>query len=69
LHFPATILLSNLAITDLAVGLLSQPLLIFNYLVKWRPSFSGIYPISRDIYNIMGYCLCGASFFTVTAIS
>lgn len=69
LHSPATMLLSNLALTDLAVGLLSGPLLTFNQLVKWRPSFSGIYPITRDIYNIMGYCLSGASFLTVTAVS
>lgn len=69
LHSPSILLLSNLALTDLAVGLLAQPLLIFNQLVKWRSSFAGIYRITRDIYNIMGYCLCGASFFTVTAVS
>ena len=69
LHSPATMLLSNLALTDLAVGLLAQPMLVFNYLVKWRSTFASIYPITRDIYNIMGYCLCGASFLTVTAIS
>ncbi|XP_078354483.1 melanocyte-stimulating hormone receptor-like [Oculina patagonica] len=69
LHSPAILLLSNLALTDMAVGLLAQPLLIFNHLVKWRSRFAGIYPITRDIYNIMGFWLCGASFFSVTAIS
>lgn len=69
LHTPATILLTNLAITDFAVGLLAQPLFIFNYLVKWRASYAGIYPITRDIYNVVSYFLCGASFFTVTAVN
>ena len=69
LHSPATMFLSNLALTDLAVGLLAQPMLVFNHFVKWRSSFASIYPITRDIHNIMGYCVSGASFFTVTAIS
>ncbi|KAL9951311.1 hypothetical protein ACROYT_G043954 [Oculina patagonica] len=69
LHSPSTMLLSNLALTDLAVGLLAQPLLIFNYLVKWRSSFGDIYSITRNIYNMIAYCLTGASFFTVTAVA
>ena len=68
LHSPSAILLSNLALTDLSVGLLAQPLFILNELVKWKASFASFYRISSDIYNVMGYCLCGASFFTVSAI-
>ena len=69
LHSPAIMLLSNLAVTDLSVGLLAQPLYVFNTLVKWQDSFANLYRISGEIYNLMAYCLCGASFLTVTAIS
>ena len=69
LHSTAIMLLSNLALTDLAVGLLAQPMFVFNDLVKWRSSFASIYPITRDIFSIMGYCVSGASLLTVTAIS
>ena len=68
LHSPSTILLSNLALTDLSVGLFAQPLYIFNTMVKWKASFANFYHISSKVFNVMGYCLCGASFFTVSTI-
>ena len=68
LHSPSTILLSNLALTDLSVGLLAQPLYILNALVEGKANFNSFYGISSKIYNVMGYCLCGTSFFTVSAI-
>lgn len=69
-HTPATMLLCNLAVTDLAVGLLVQPLYIFKLLGNLLANFDSVYrPIAMPTFNIAGYCLCGASFFTITAIS
>ncbi|XP_022787634.1 melanocyte-stimulating hormone receptor-like [Stylophora pistillata] len=69
LHTPSSMLLCNLAISDLAVGLLIQPLYMFHALRKLVVTFDRFYPITMPLYNVVGYCLCGVSFFTVTFIS
>ena len=61
LHSAANILLTSLAVSDLAVGLLVQPLFI-------AAMQSGI-PTIILVFNILVYFFCCASFFTITAIT
>ena len=61
LHSAAYILLTSLAVSDLAVGLLIQPLFI-------AVIQSGI-PTIGLLFNILVYFFCCASFFTITAIT
>ena len=61
LHSAAYILLTSLAVSDLAVGLLVQPLFI-------AVIQSGI-PTIGLLFNILVYFFCCASFFTITAIT
>ena len=61
LHSVANILLISLAVSDLAVGLVVQPLFIANVL-------SGVYAVHLAII-ILGPTLTLASFFTITAIA
>ena len=67
LHTAANILLANLAVSDLAVGLIGQPLFVSALLLRIYdpPSFSR--KLWED-FNILISFLCGASFFTITAI-
>ena len=62
LHSAPNILLTSLAVTDLAVGLLVQPLFIA-FTQSGRISTIGL------VFSILVYFFCCASFFTVTAIS
>lgn len=61
LHSMANVLLASLAVSDLAVGLVVQPLFIAIMLSR----ISTI----RLVYNILSYFLCCASFITITAIT
>ncbi|XP_078381388.1 histamine H2 receptor-like [Oculina patagonica] len=61
LHSVANILLSSLAVSDFAVGLVAQPLFIAIIL-------SRVFTVYQ-VYNVMSYFLCCASFITVTAIT
>lgn len=67
LHTAANILLANLAVSDLAVGLVGHPLFVSALLLRiFDPS-----SFSRQLwegFNILISFLCGASFFTITAI-
>ena len=60
LHSAANILLGSLAVSDLAVGLISQPLYIGGLVCGIDTVFS--------LFNIVGTFLSIASFFNVTAI-
>ena len=61
LHSAANILLTSLAVSDLAVGLLIQPLCI-------AVIQCGI-PTIILVFNILMYFFCCASFFTISAIT
>ncbi|XP_078379311.1 melanocyte-stimulating hormone receptor-like [Oculina patagonica] len=62
LHLVANILLASLAVSDLAVGLIAQPLFIANM-------FSSRENTVNKVINILGPILSLASFFTITAIA
>ena len=67
LHSPAHILLASLAVTDFAVGLIAQPLLI-SLLLTANYGSSHIFQINCLLFNLVAYFLCGVSFTTVTVI-
>ena len=61
LHSPAHILLASLAVSDLAVGLVGQPLFIVHLFSRTRTV--------ALVYFICSSFFCGATFLTITAIS
>lgn len=61
LHSATNILLASLAISDLAVGLLEEPLFIA-YLLSGTYSVGLLFHVSASIF-------CSSSFFTITAIA
>ena len=61
LHSPAHILLASLSVSDLAVGLVGQPLFIA-YLFSRTRTVALVYFICSSFF-------CGATFLTITAIS
>ena len=71
LRSPSMFLLCGLALSDLAVGAVVQPLFITNDLIAlYRQSGGTIYvPLFLNIYNMLGFSLCGISLCTVAAIS
>ena len=66
LHPPSKLLFGCLAITDLCVGLITQPLRV-TYLMS--PENSKLCDFARDLYITLGLIFCGVSLLTVTAIS
>lgn len=67
LHSAGNILLANLAVSDLAVGLVGHPLFIVALLM--RIYNSSILSLRLWVaFNTLISFLCGASFFTITAI-
>ena len=68
LHPPSKLLLRSLAITDLCVGLISQPLTII-YWMSVANEHWNICPLAFVTHFTTGYILCGVSVGTLTAIS
>ena len=71
LRSPSMFLLCGLALSDLAVGAVAQPLFITNDLITlYRQSGAPIHmSLFLNIYNMLGFSLCGISLCTVAAIS
>ncbi|XP_078353843.1 adenosine receptor A2a-like [Oculina patagonica] len=67
LQSAGNILLANLAVSDLAVGLVGHPLFIAALLVRIYNS-SNLSLRLWVVFNTLISFLCGASFFTITAI-
>ena len=68
LHTAANFLLVNLAVSDLAVGLVGHPLFVAALLVRLYRPLNGVSMLLWRIFNTVISFLCGASFFTITAI-
>ena len=63
LHLPSKLLHRNLAITELCVGLIVEPLAVTYWI-------SVVNEIWEDLLGgFLGYTLCAVSFFTLTVIS
>ena len=70
LHSPTKLLFQCLAITDLGVGLISQPLyVIYVFLINYNPKLWNIISILHDITWGLSVCLSGVSVLTTTALS
>ena len=69
LRSPSMVLLCGLALSDLAVGAIVQPLFIANNLVRLYSQSERLQHSFLSVYNIFGFSLCGISLCTITAIS
>ena len=70
LHSPTKLLFQCLAITDLGVGLISQPLyVIYVFLINYNLKLWNIISILHDITWGLSICLSGVSVLTTTALS
>ena len=67
LHSPANVLLAGLAISDFAVGLIVEPLLLTLLLPGTYGLTPSTYRVICLIYDNAAYILCGVSFHTITA--
>ena len=70
LHSPTKLLFQCLAIIDLGVGLISQPLyVIFIFLTNFNLKLWNIISILQDIAWALSVCLCSVSLLATTALS
>ena len=69
LRSPSVVLLCGLALSDLAVGAIVQPLLIVNDLIHLFSQDQLLQSLLLTIYNVFAFYLCGISLCTITAIS
>ena len=69
LHSPTKLLFGNLAVTDLCVGLISQPLFVTIRLSTFIKMNTDIQYYFRNIANAFDFILCAVSILTLSAIS
>ena len=68
LQSPSLILLCGLAMSDLAVGALVQPLFIAHDLITLYSRSQRLQHVFMGVYDTFGFSLCGISLCTVTAV-
>jgi len=68
LRSPSLVLLCGLAMSDLAVGTVVQPLFIANELIRLYSRSQRFQQLFQGVYSTFGFSLCGISLCTVTAI-
>ena len=69
LRSPSIMLLCGLALTDLAVSSIVQPLFIANTVIQLYDQSQTLIQLFRSGYSTVGFFLCGVSLCTVTEIS
>ena len=69
IHSPTKLLFRCLAVTDLCVGLISQPHFVITLLAEITDINTGLLYYSDQVKGISGYILCPASVLISTAIS
>ena len=69
LRLPSMVLLCGLALSDLAVGAVVQPLFITNDFIRLYSQSERLKSLFMSVYNVFGFSLCGISLCTVTAVS
>ena len=69
LRSPSVFLLCGLALSDLAVGAVVQPLFIANDLIGLLSQDQSLKTLFLRIYNVLAFYMCGISLFTIAAIS
>ena len=69
LRSPSTLLLCGLAISDLTVGAIVQPLFVASILVQLYGQSQEFKELFHRCYAAVGFCLCGVSLCTIAAIS
>ncbi|XP_078384698.1 melanocyte-stimulating hormone receptor-like [Oculina patagonica] len=68
LRSPTMVLFCGLAMSDVAVGVIVQPLFIANDLLGLYSQSERLKQQFLNVYNVLGFSLCGISLCTVTAI-
>ena len=68
LHLPSKLLYRNLAITDLCVGIIVEPLAVTYWISVVKERWDICY-FADLLEGFLGYTLCAVSFFTLTVIS
>ena len=68
LHLPSNLLLVSLALSDLGVGMVANPLFLVSSIAKFKRQ-ADLYCSNTSALMIASYSLCGVSLLTLTAIS
>ena len=69
LRSPSVVLLCGLALSDLTVGVVVQPVFIANDLITLFSQDQSFKALFLRIYNLLAFYVCGISLFTIAAVS